>query len=224
MAIIKIKPRIFISYAREDDFIAEFIYEHLRDDGYEPFMDKEKILAGDLFAKTILSELKRCDSIITVISPDSVKSEWCEFEVYYAHILNKVNIPIRFKNAAYETDSPLNFLQKEINYITLNDISSISKAYDAIKKRLSFARRKAKLRFFRMLLLSIGSILLIALFFTYGIKRINNYNYNQDKQQLVNLIKNSRSILKEGEIETYTNKFKGDVELISQLHFLEKNT
>lgn len=141
--IIQIKPRIFISYAREDIALADFIYHRLQTDGYDPFMDKEKILAGDLFAKKILSELKQCDSIITFISPDSVKSEWCEFEVYYAHILNKVNIPIRIHNAAYESDSPLNFLQKEINYIELDDTSSPGKdsVYEQIRKSLSFARR-----------------------------------------------------------------------------------
>lgn len=225
MRLISIKPRIFISYAREEEALAGFIYKRLSDDRYEPFMDTEKILAGDLFAKKILSELKQCDGVVTVISSDSVRSEWCEFEVYYAHILNKVIIPVRFKNAAYNADSPLNFLQKETNYITLNETSAIatSLVYDQIKKRLRFARKRARSRLLKTTVVVTGAMLVLALFFTYGIKRINAYNYNQDKARLLNDVKNAKNLLRKNEITAYAAKFKGDDDLVSGLHFIAAN-
>jgi uncharacterized protein YjbI with pentapeptide repeats len=215
-----IKPRIFISYAREDMAIAEAINSHLQT-SYKTFFDKKSILIGDPFPEKILLHIKKCDGCITIISPSSVVSEWCKLEIYFAHLLKKTIIPIKIGTADFEKNSPLQYLQKSINYTIIEDISRLPEALSLIDTRLSIIRKSARKRIAKAFFGFILAGLIIYAFFSFGINRINGIKYNNDRSELLSEIKKSDKIYRDSAIEGPVKKFRNDQWLISQLHLLE---
>src|SRR5688572_12810888 len=102
-----IKPRLFISYAREDIEFARILNKALSTSGFQVFFDESSILIGDIFPDRIINELKKADGCIVLITDSWAKSEWCKLEAYYSHFFKKMFIPIRLGNGDYDQESPL---------------------------------------------------------------------------------------------------------------------
>ncbi|MGV3631737.1 MAG: TIR domain-containing protein [Bacteroidota bacterium] len=64
--------RIFISYAKEDIHFAEQIYSYLENLGFEPWLDKKKLLPGQDWRFHIQDALHKADFIILLLSETSV--------------------------------------------------------------------------------------------------------------------------------------------------------
>jgi WD40 repeat protein len=62
---------IFISYAREDAEYAERLYEHLKTEGLQPWMDSRDILPGQSWKAAITSAIRRSGFFIALISSHS---------------------------------------------------------------------------------------------------------------------------------------------------------
>ncbi|RFM32549.1 toll/interleukin-1 receptor domain-containing protein [Chitinophaga silvisoli] len=77
-----LRPRLFISYAREDEAFARTLNAALNQAGYHTFFDKSTIKIGDVFPEKIIRALKRTDACILIMSPYSVQSEWCKLESF----------------------------------------------------------------------------------------------------------------------------------------------
>ena len=65
-------PFIFISYAREDDGYAYSIYNRLKDEGLNTWMDKKDLLPGQDWDLQIRTVMQRSDFIILCLSQKSV--------------------------------------------------------------------------------------------------------------------------------------------------------
>lgn len=65
--------RVFISYAREDDAIAERLYDDLTKLGAEPWIDKHDLLAGQGWRGAIRQAVRRSSHFIALISKNSVR-------------------------------------------------------------------------------------------------------------------------------------------------------
>lgn len=78
--MLAIKPRVFISFAREDVAFAEVIHAGLIQGNYNTFFDSRSMRVGDVFPEKIVTALKRSDGGILIGSPFSVKSVWCKVE------------------------------------------------------------------------------------------------------------------------------------------------
>jgi hypothetical protein len=215
-----IKPRLFISYAREDMAIAEAINSHLHA-GFKTFFDKKSILIGDPFPEKIRLNIKKCDGCIAVISPSSVVSEWCKLEIYYAHLLKKTIIPVMIGIADFEMNSPLHHLQKSINYTIIEDISRLPEALSLIDARLRITQKSAWKRVAATFSWFVLAGLLIYFFFSFGIARINGVKYENDRLLLLTEVKKSDKILRDSAIEGPAKKFRNDQWLIAQLHLLD---
>jgi hypothetical protein len=63
---------IFISYAREDFQYAEEIFNLLKEQGFEPWMDKKNLLPGQNWEVILEETLRKVDFILLVISKNSV--------------------------------------------------------------------------------------------------------------------------------------------------------
>jgi len=108
------QPRIFISYAREDqDSVAE-IYQKLEKNGFEPWMDIHKILPGEVWENKIQEAIKNSDFFIACLSSNSCQKRgviqkeiraaleiWqkkLESDIYLIPIiLNKCEVPEKLK-------------------------------------------------------------------------------------------------------------------------------
>jgi len=84
---------LFISYAHTDKRRIQELVEILRSGGHTPWFDVGLVVGKD-WRDQLLTEIKRCDAFVYALSPDSVKSEWCQWEFARAIELGKPIIPV----------------------------------------------------------------------------------------------------------------------------------
>jgi len=66
------KPQVFISYAREDFETAKRLYHDLRTEGFNPWLDKENLIAGSDWKASIHEALKASQFVLLLLSSRSV--------------------------------------------------------------------------------------------------------------------------------------------------------
>jgi len=66
-------PRIFLSYAREDEARAEKLYQQLSEAGFSPWMDTQDILPGERWEPTIERALQDSDFFLACLSEVAVR-------------------------------------------------------------------------------------------------------------------------------------------------------
>lgn len=215
------KPRIFISYSREDSVFAIAIKETLLKKKYSVFFDEDAIEIGDVFPERIISEIKKADGIIIIVSDSSIKSEWCKLESYYAHFHKKTIIPLKLKGIENETKFPLNYIEKEINYYFVEDSSNPEKAIIKIESKLKDIRKKAFRRVSKLITYTFIIIAVLFLIVYYSVSNINSITQKNDRKELVSQIKSSKKILTSSEIDLIKSKFNDDKEVLSQLFLIQ---
>lgn len=72
---------VFISYSTQDDKEMEFLREKLELKGIKVIVDKNSLNLNDLIQAQLEKTIGNCDYFITLISPNSLGSEWVGFEV-----------------------------------------------------------------------------------------------------------------------------------------------
>lgn len=72
------KIKVFISYSRVHVAFAEKLRSALVGRGFEAYLDKEDILAGERWRARIDGLILAADAIVFVMSPSSVASEICQ--------------------------------------------------------------------------------------------------------------------------------------------------
>lgn len=65
-------PKVFISYATEDYDIAKRLYDDLKKEGIEPWMDTENLLVGQNWRSIIPQAIRNCRYFLLLISKKSV--------------------------------------------------------------------------------------------------------------------------------------------------------
>src|ERR1700722_10529357 len=88
------KARVFISYSRKDMTFADRLEAGLRARGFEPLIDREEIYAFEEWWKRIEALITRADTVVFLLSPDSVSSDVALNEVAFAASLNKRFAPV----------------------------------------------------------------------------------------------------------------------------------
>jgi len=63
------RPRVFISYAREDGDLSARVFDALQKAGFEPWFDKESLGGGDLWDANIREELAATDFTLVLYTP-----------------------------------------------------------------------------------------------------------------------------------------------------------
>src|SRR5262245_56645530 len=88
------KLRVFISYSRKDEDFAEELVAGLQAAGFEPYLDKRDIAAGEDWEARLGRLIESADTVVFVISADSVASERCAWEIERTANLKKRLLPI----------------------------------------------------------------------------------------------------------------------------------
>ena len=90
----------FISYARKDTaFAVERLSRSLGARGQEVWLDVEDIPGGAKWRDRVRRGIEACKAFVFVISPDSVSSTQCLDEIEDAVALNKLIVPVVYRDA-----------------------------------------------------------------------------------------------------------------------------
>ena len=84
------KLRVFISYSREDLDFSDQLAAALDSSGFECFIDREGISGGEAWKRRLGDLISEADTVVFVLSPDSARSETCNWEVEEAARLSKL--------------------------------------------------------------------------------------------------------------------------------------
>src|SRR5262249_52923451 len=88
------KAKVFISYSRKDMAFADRLEAALKSRGFAVLIDRTEIYAFEEWWTRIEALVARADTVVFVLSPDSVASEVALKEVAFAASLNKRFAPI----------------------------------------------------------------------------------------------------------------------------------
>ena len=88
------KGRVFISYSRKDTTAAENLLAGLTARGFEPYLDTEQIAPGEDWKERLSALIITADGVVFLISPDSVASPVCDWELNETERLGKRLIPV----------------------------------------------------------------------------------------------------------------------------------
>ncbi len=141
------KLSVFISYARADSSaFAEELVAGLETVGFDPFLDRHDIAAGEDWEHRLGHLLQRADTVIYILSPAFVASERCEWEIRKAIALNKRLIPIVYIDVP-EEDTPEEL--RRLNYIYFSKPNSfgpgLAQLTEALRTDLGWIREHTRL-------------------------------------------------------------------------------
>src|SRR5580693_5825408 len=112
------KARIFISYSRKDLVFADRLEAALKVRGFEPQIDRTEIYAFEDWWKRIEALISRADTVVFVLSPDSVISDVASREVAHAASLNKRFAPIVYRRV---DDGAIPDALRRLNFVFFDD-------------------------------------------------------------------------------------------------------
>ncbi len=142
-------PGIYISFARSDKAVTEYIARDLRQRGAEVYWDYQDILPGEDFIGRLGQEIARRPIFILLLSPDAVASRWLRAEVAWAIYCKCTIVPVLLD----ATTSLTNFLflydvQKVDFTIWSRDKTQVDGALDELARVLSLPTEKPYLPFY----------------------------------------------------------------------------
>ncbi len=88
------RPKVFISYSRKDLGFAQMLVNALGERGFDAFLDKADIAPGEPWKERLGGLIAAADTVVFVISPDSVSSSVCAWEIEESARLGKRLIPV----------------------------------------------------------------------------------------------------------------------------------
>ena len=139
--------RVFVSYARLDGAeLAEELTSGLQLLGFTPTLDKRDIAAAEDWEQRLDALIRQADTVVFLLSPRSVQSPRCAWEVERAVALSKRIVPIvALPVAEAEVPEPL----RKLNFIDFGPGQSYSRALgrlaDALRVDLEWIREHSRL-------------------------------------------------------------------------------
>src|SRR3954463_7828539 len=91
---------VFISYSRRDSLFVSALADGLRARGKDVWIDIEGIRDAEVFPDALRHAIESSDGFVFVISPASVKSDYCGREVANAVDAGKRIVPLDFEHVA----------------------------------------------------------------------------------------------------------------------------
>jgi len=151
MAAVQNKPTdykttVFISYSRRDtDFVIP-LTEQLRENNIKVLRDADDILPAEEWRERLKNMIVQADQVIFALSPSSIESEECAWEVEIAEAFNKRMIPIVIKDLG-ELE-PAKSLSK-LNYIfftpPMDEAAALEKLQTALMVDIAWLREHTRL-------------------------------------------------------------------------------
>ncbi|MDX1994031.1 MAG: toll/interleukin-1 receptor domain-containing protein, partial [bacterium] len=85
--------KLFISYAHVDVYQVRQLVDLLRAGGHETWFDHSLIVGQD-WKQQLYDAIKSCEGFVYALTPESVASEWCQWEFGQAVEMGKPIFPV----------------------------------------------------------------------------------------------------------------------------------
>ena len=109
---------IFISYSREDKWLAADICHSLRQAGLTVAFDEDCLGNGDDLGLSVLNIIESAKCVLFLCTPNSVQSNWVKNEINYCVGIGKRVVPVNLDRTELPVD--LMSLLGALNVIPLN--------------------------------------------------------------------------------------------------------
>ncbi len=127
--------KVFISYARKDGAaFAEELVDALDVAGFDAFLDRNDIAAGEDWEKRLEGLIAAADTMVFVMTPGSVVSQQCAWEIAAAEALSKRIIPVVLIPVP-DADAPASL--GRLNYIFFDGRQSFPRALKQLATALT---------------------------------------------------------------------------------------
>lgn len=126
--------KVFLSYSRRDREGAQRIADVLRERSFGVFRDTDDILPTEEWRGRLEQLIAEADTIVFLLSPNSVTSEVCAWEVEYATSLNKRIAPIVIEEVNSADIPPL---LARLNFIFCTERDRFEDAVDSLVSALN---------------------------------------------------------------------------------------
>jgi tetratricopeptide (TPR) repeat protein len=99
------RAKLFVSYSRKDLAFAQMLVGALAERGFDAFLDKMDIAPGEPWKERLASLIAAADTVVFAVSPDSIASSICAWELEESARLGKRVIPVVTRRIA-DADAP----------------------------------------------------------------------------------------------------------------------
>jgi TIR domain len=127
------KAKVFISYSRKDMAFADRLEAALKGRDFSPAIDRSEIYAFEEWWKRIETLITQTDTVVFVLSPDSVTSAVALKEVSFAASLNKRFAPIVCRRV---DDGAVPEALAKLNFIFFDDEARFEESADRLAQAL----------------------------------------------------------------------------------------
>ncbi len=139
--------KVFISYSRADKAFANELVLGLAACGFAPYIDRQDIAPGEEWEKRLAGLISEADSIVYIVSPDSLSSENCAIELRQAIALRKRILPVVWRPFDDALAPPE---MKRLNYIFFSGegrtfAAGLSELANALRTDISWIREHTRL-------------------------------------------------------------------------------
>jgi hypothetical protein len=127
------KLKIFLSYSRTDAAFAQELLEALELLGFDAYLDKEDIAPGEPWEERLSSLIRLADTVVFVISPSSLASEHCTWEMEETARAGKRLVPVML---AAVPDNEVPERLRRLNYVFFSHGQSFAKSLGELARAL----------------------------------------------------------------------------------------
>ncbi|HZY68836.1 MAG TPA: toll/interleukin-1 receptor domain-containing protein [Devosia sp.] len=133
------KTNVFISYSRKDAEAADRLHAALLAEGLNPYLDKHDIAAGEDWRARLGGLIDSADTMVFLISPDSIASTVCDWEINHAELKGKRILPVVARDAQNVPER-----LKRLNYVFMRtaeeEADSLARLADALAVDIGWIR------------------------------------------------------------------------------------
>jgi hypothetical protein len=224
MAMTLLSPRLFLSYSRSDQKVAEELATELRRQGFRVFVDTSGIDPGDNFVSRLASEIGRSTAIVALISNNYSLSRWGQAELYSAIAGNKVIVPVLISGSTMSAlDEPLQRLLRDTQYVTIASERPLAGQAERMGELLRVARRRNRIELFARLAPTLLGTALVVLAIWWALVHLNSLKQAQVRGDVIDAAVNAKAVLQHPRVATLASEIAGDPEAIGRLIYLTQD-
>ncbi|MGI0494436.1 CHASE2 domain-containing protein [Alkalinema pantanalense CENA528] len=140
-------PDVFISYSRRDKAFVQKLHDALRQGDRDLWVDWQNIQPTEQWWRSIQSGIEAANTFVFILSPDSVTSEVCGWEIEHAIQNNKRLVPVIYRDVDPQQVHPT---LSALNWIFLRDQDDFEQGFrtlvTAIDTDLDYAKQHTRLQ------------------------------------------------------------------------------
>jgi hypothetical protein len=130
------KLKVFISYSRKDLVFALRLVEALEARSLDVLIDTRDLPLAVEFQKELLGFIRQADTVVYVVSPDSIGSPWVTWEIEQVELLSKRLAPVVARDV--QADTVPDGIRK-INYVFFTGANADGERFEAQADALASA-------------------------------------------------------------------------------------